>query len=107
MASLPPDPPASVHVRRARPDDLQGMARVHVETWKTAYRGMVPDDRLDPLTVDSDIAGGFGSHLRQPPPGNAQFVAETAEGGVVGFAGGGPPASPNRGARGSSTRSTC
>jgi len=97
MASLPPDPPASVHVRRARPDDLQGMARVHVETWKTAYRGMVPDDRLDSLTVDSDIAGGFGSHLRQPPPGNAQFVAETAEGEVVGFAGGGPAREPEPG----------
>jgi len=97
MASLPPSQPAIVHVRRARLDDLRGMARVHVETWKTTYRGMVPGDRLDSLTVESDIAGGFGSHLRQSPPGDAQFVAETAEGEVVGFAGGGPARAPEPG----------
>jgi GNAT superfamily N-acetyltransferase len=70
------------------------MARVHVETWKTTYRGLVPDNRLDALTVDSDIAGGFGSHLQHPPPGEAQFVALMPPGEVVGFAMGGPAREP-------------
>jgi GNAT superfamily N-acetyltransferase len=62
------------------------MARVHVETWKTTYRGMVPDDRLDGLTVEADIAGGFGSWLQEPPPGVAEFVAATPAGEIVAFA---------------------
>jgi GNAT superfamily N-acetyltransferase len=62
------------------------MARVHVETWQTTYRGMVPDERLDRLTIESDIAGGFGSWLKEPPPGVAQFVAATPAGEVVAFA---------------------
>lgn len=81
-----------VAVRRAAPDDLQGMARVHVETWKTTYRGIVPDNRLDRLSVEADIAAGFGSWLREPPSGVAQFVALTSTEEVVGFA----LACPNR-----------
>jgi GNAT superfamily N-acetyltransferase len=71
------------------------MARVHVDTWKTAYRGVVPGDRLDALTVQSDIAGGFGSYLRDPPPGVAQFVAVNLGEEVVGFAMACPPREPD------------
>jgi ribosomal protein S18 acetylase RimI-like enzyme len=81
-----------VRVRRAVPDDLLGMAKVHVETWKGTYRGVVPDERLDALTVERDIAGGFGSWIAEPPPGVRQFVAVTPKDQVVGFA----MASPNR-----------
>jgi GNAT superfamily N-acetyltransferase len=86
MSSGAPVPSGPVTVRRAVPDDLQGMAQVHVETWKSTYRGIVPDDRLDRMTVESDIAGGFGSWLKAPPPGVAQFVAWTPSNGIVGFA---------------------
>jgi GNAT superfamily N-acetyltransferase len=92
MGGSEPDPGARVRIRRATPEDRFGMARVHVESWKTTYRGMVPDDRLDSLTVESDIAGGFGSLLQEPRPGFAQFVATTNPGEVVGFA----AACPNR-----------
>jgi len=88
-------PKTLVTVRPAGPGDLTGMARVHVETWKTTYRGMVPDDRLDQLTVESDIAGGFGSWLKQPPPGVGQFVALSSRDGIVGFAMGCPTREPS------------
>jgi len=84
-----------IHIRRAVPSDLVGMARVHVGTWKTTYRGMVPDDRLEALTVEADIAGGFGSLLREPRPGFGQFVAVTDSNEVVGFAGGCPNREPD------------
>jgi len=71
------------------------MARVHVATWKSTYRGMVPDDRLDQLTVEGDIAGGFGRWLKDPPPGVAQFVAVSSQRGVVGFAMGCPAREPH------------
>lgn len=86
MVPAGPTPPGAITVRRATLDDLRGMARVHVETWRTTYRGMVPDDRLDCLTVDSDIAGGFGSWLKDPPPDVAQIVAVSPAGEIVGFA---------------------
>ena len=77
-------------VRRATADDLTGMARVHVDTWKTTYRGIVPNQYLDELTYESDIARGFGRWLSEPPTRWAHFVAEDAVDGIVGFATGGP-----------------
>ncbi len=62
------------------------MARVHVDTWKSTYRGIVPDERLDSMTYESDLARGFGSWVKQPPSGWGTLVA-VREGEVVGFAG--------------------
>lgn len=84
-----------VHVRRATPNDLMAMARVHVETWKSAYRGLGFDDRLDQLTVETDLARGFGRWLANPLPGMAQFVAVTSADEVVGFAMGRPNREPD------------
>lgn len=83
-------PSASVKVRRAVPGDLAGMTRVHVDTWKTTYRGIVPDERLDRMTYESDLAGGFGRWLSKPPEGQAHFAAVTERGEIVGFAVCGP-----------------
>lgn len=33
-------------VRLAREEDAPGIAQVHVAGWKTAYAGLVPDERL-------------------------------------------------------------
>jgi len=33
-------------VRRAMIEDVPGIARVHVDTWRTAYAGLVPDEVL-------------------------------------------------------------
>src|SRR5918998_4172552 len=40
-------------VREARPADAAGIARVHVDTWRTTYRGIVPDDHLDALSYEA------------------------------------------------------
>lgn len=34
-------------VRPARPADAEGMARVHVQSWRETYRGIMPDAVLD------------------------------------------------------------
>jgi len=44
---------ARVLVRRARLDDAPAIAAVWVETWRTAYRGLVPDAVLDALSVEA------------------------------------------------------
>ena len=89
MSARTPDRGA-VTVRRATSSDLTSVARVHVETWKATYRGIVSDDWLDALKVESDIARGFGQWLARPIPGWAQFAAIDSLEGVVGFAAGGP-----------------
>lgn len=87
--------PGAVRIRPAVVADLESMIRVHVDTWKSTYRGLVPDDRLDRMTYDSDRASGFGRWVRDPPPGQATFVAVTPDAEVVGFATCGPTRPPD------------
>lgn len=39
-------------VRAAVEADARSIAEVHVETWRVAYKGQVPDDYLESLSVD-------------------------------------------------------
>jgi ribosomal protein S18 acetylase RimI-like enzyme len=39
-------------IRRAVPVDAELLAVVHVETWRTAYRGILGDDYLDALDIE-------------------------------------------------------
>jgi hypothetical protein len=39
-----------VTIREARIEDAAGMARVHVDSWRTTYAGIVPDAYLANLT---------------------------------------------------------
>lgn len=57
-------------VREAVPADAAGIARVHVESWQTSYRGILPDRILDRLDVGQRVesrrrmlASGDGLHL--------------------------------------------
>lgn len=45
-------------IRPAHEGDAQGIAHVHTESWKTTYRGIVPDDFLDHLTIESRLPSG-------------------------------------------------
>lgn len=39
-------------IRYAVPEDIPGMGRVYVDTWKAAYRGMIPEEYLHSLTYE-------------------------------------------------------
>ena len=39
-------------VRAARPDDAEAIADAHVRGWLTTYRGLVPDEFLDGLSLE-------------------------------------------------------
>jgi GNAT superfamily N-acetyltransferase len=90
MIPTPLRPSRSVTIRPAVLEDLPAMARVHVDGWKTAYRGIVPDELLDRLTVESDLASGFGSGVKRRRPGGEVFVSVTPGGEIVGYALSGP-----------------
>ena len=44
-------------IREAHPNDGPGMAKVHVDTWRAAYRGILPDDFLDGLSYQATAEG--------------------------------------------------
>jgi ribosomal protein S18 acetylase RimI-like enzyme len=46
-----------VIIRSAKPEDALAIATVHVEAWKTAYRGIVPDEFLDSLSIEQRSDG--------------------------------------------------
>ena len=42
-----------MNVRPAQLHDARGIADVHVRSWQAAYRGIVPDEHLNSLSIDA------------------------------------------------------
>lgn len=76
-------------IREAGASDAAAIARVHVESWRTTYRGIVPDDTLANLSVERR-ARFWTETLRKPGRAEFAYVAADAAGTVIGFAAGGP-----------------
>ena len=77
-----------VHLRRARQDDARGIAEVHVKTWQHAYRGLVPDDVLSGLSVDTREQ--FWRRVLAIMEHDRRIWLADTEGTVVGFVSAGP-----------------
>ncbi len=78
---------AQVTVRAARPADAAPIARVHVETWRTTYAGILPDAYLVRMTETEQVRqwDALIRHLTRP---EAVVVAEAVGvpgGRIVGF----------------------
>jgi ribosomal protein S18 acetylase RimI-like enzyme len=71
-------------VRPAGPDDAEAIARVHVETWRATYAGLVPDHYLLGMSVQGQ-ALRWKKLLRRVPKGQGVLVATSPAGEVVGF----------------------
>ena len=76
-------------IRPAVVGDALAITRVHVEGWRTTYRGLVPDAYLDSLSLEPRRMV-WERRLAHPEPGYVIFAAEDERGEVVGFADGGP-----------------
>jgi ribosomal protein S18 acetylase RimI-like enzyme len=77
-------------VRRAGPDDARAIAETGVIGWRSAYRGLLSDEYLDGMSVDSrDVA--WRQRLESDPDGLAPAWVGEAGGRVVAFVSGGPP----------------
>lgn len=74
-----------VDIRVARPNDAPGIAEVHVRAWQTAYRGQVPDELLDALSVGVRSEAWRGMITESVWPTKVTLVAEDDER-IVGFA---------------------
>lgn len=72
-------------IRPALPVDAAEIARVHVDSWRTSYRGLLADDFLESLSE-----AGYTERWRRVIGDGTScvFVVEEPEG-IVGFASGG------------------
>ena len=84
-----------IDIRSATPADTSAIAQVRVESWRTTYRGIVPDAYLDGMKVEDSVAW-LAKLLVAGPHSTSVFVAEDTNG-VVGFAAGNLMAEPKHG----------
>ena len=73
-----------MHVRTARPSDAAAMGALVVRAWQRAYRGLMPDDYLNGLTVDDRADMWTRVLTGELDPKRSVFVADD-DGRVVGF----------------------
>ncbi len=66
---------------------MRAIAAVHVESWNTSYRGMLPDEFLAGISLERRVEG-WTRTLAEPR--RATWVGASAEGKIVGFCEAGP-----------------
>lgn len=84
-----------VVIRAAMAGDAGGIARVHVESWRSTYRGIVPDRFLAGLSVEQREQVWHRNIITDRPDYRV-FIAENVSGRVIGFADGGPERTGDR-----------
>ena len=82
-------------IRPAGPDDARPIAQVRVDSWRTTYKGMIPDAYLAAMRVD-DSAALWLRVLSATSSKASVFVADDG-GDIVGFAAGNLLAEPRHG----------
>ncbi len=78
-----------IRIRRATRNDATAIGRVHVETWQSAYAGLLPDAMLAGMSAVRQAAM-WSRSLADKEEQRGVFVADDAESGVVGFGSCGP-----------------
>ena len=78
-----------MRIRAAKPEDAGSLARVHVDSWRSTYAGILPDEFLAGLSY-RDRESYWEQILTTARPTVSNFLAETECGDVVGLAAGGP-----------------
>ncbi|MDQ6831916.1 MAG: GNAT family N-acetyltransferase, partial [Chloroflexota bacterium] len=76
-------------IREAAAADAPAIARVHVESWRTTYRGIVSDEVLANLSVERRERS-WVERLGKPGGPEFVYVAVNDTEAVIGFASGGP-----------------
>jgi GNAT superfamily N-acetyltransferase len=78
-----------MQIREAQEIDIAAIATVHVASWRSTYRGLVPDDHLAALSVPDRERRWRETFPTFGDP-HCIFVAEDPRLGIIGFADGGP-----------------
>ncbi|MCU0498890.1 MAG: GNAT family N-acetyltransferase [Anaerolineae bacterium] len=86
-----------MRVRLATLGDLSAIAKIHVDSWRTTYRGMMPDAVLDNLSEERSLKRWTERLAQSPADGSWIYVVEDDRDQVVGFVHGGIPIEPIEG----------
>lgn len=78
----------ALEIRTATIDDAHGVAIVHVASWQTAYRGLMPDEVLDGLSVERRESGW--RRIISDPNATGRTIVAVRDGEIVGWASFGP-----------------
>ena len=57
---------SGVKIRAATDNDIQAIAEIHVLSFQTAYRGIVPDEFLNAINVDNRVHGWRSTYDKYP-----------------------------------------
>lgn len=85
-------------IREAEVADTDGIARVHVESWQTTYKGIMPDEYLAGITIEkrrklwANILSSKTNEIFEKP---VIFVTENESGEIIGFVSGGKKKNPD------------
>ena len=79
-------------IRLAIPEDASGIAEVHVAAWRAAYKGHMPDDFLNNLTVEQKTTA-WRRALQESSPGTTVVWEQQQH--IVGFCVYGPSRDPD------------
>lgn len=73
-------------IRRAKSDDSRAIAQMHVDSWKTAYAGILPQEILARLSYE-EREQRWHDILSDPTERQFVFVADASDSGrIIGFA---------------------
>jgi len=81
-------------IRKASISDSRGIATVLVDTWRTTYIGIIPDDFLQNLSYDEREKTIFNM-FKNMTDNECVYVAEVVENKIIGFCIGGKERSAN------------
>ncbi|SFF57167.1 L-amino acid N-acyltransferase YncA [Halobacillus alkaliphilus] len=77
-------------IRRATITDAEGVARVQVDSWRSTYEHIVPEEYLTSMTYENRAQKWKKMITKQ-----LVYVAENREGNIIGFSNGGQERSRN------------
>ena len=79
------------HMRRATESDAEAVARVHITSWQSAYRGQLPDRFLDDLSMELESRANFWrGHIATQSSARHEIWTAEVDGSLQGFAAVGP-----------------
>jgi ribosomal protein S18 acetylase RimI-like enzyme len=76
------------NIRKAKLEDAKGITKVHITSWRETYRGIVDDEYLKSLSIETRTKK-WETILKTPKDDKWTFVAEDESGKIVGFISGG------------------
>lgn len=83
-----------MNIRKAKAEDTAGIAKVHVDSWRTTYKNIVPDEFLERMSYE-ERENMWKRALSIAGSKQCIYVVENNQDKIVGFASGGKERSGN------------